>query len=61
MGDRDCQVRSASNIFFQTYSAHSHPGPFEYSIIPRSAEAIALIRSVYEEHPVLPSDGPKLL
>ncbi|KAJ7177827.1 cytochrome P450 oxidoreductase [Mycena filopes] len=39
----------------------SHPGPFAYSITPRSAEAVALIRSVYEEHPLLPSDGPKLV
>ncbi|KAJ7726908.1 cytochrome P450 [Mycena metata] len=39
----------------------SHPGPFEYSITPRSPEAIALIRSVYDEHPLLPSDGSKLL
>ncbi|KAF7366394.1 O-methylsterigmatocystin oxidoreductase [Mycena sanguinolenta] len=38
----------------------SHPGPFEYSITPRSPEAISLIRTVYDEHPTLPSDGPKL-
>ncbi|KAJ7481760.1 cytochrome P450 oxidoreductase [Mycena latifolia] len=38
----------------------SHPGPFEYSITPRSPEAIALIRSVYDEHPCPPSDGYKL-
>ncbi|KAF8178148.1 cytochrome P450 [Mycena galopus ATCC 62051] len=38
----------------------SHPGIFEYSITPRSPEAVALIRTVYDEHPMLPSDGPKL-
>ncbi|KAF7366405.1 O-methylsterigmatocystin oxidoreductase [Mycena sanguinolenta] len=38
----------------------SHPGPFGYSITPRSPEAIALIRTVYDEHPTLPSDGSKL-
>ncbi|KAF7292754.1 O-methylsterigmatocystin oxidoreductase [Mycena indigotica] len=39
----------------------AHPGPFEYSITPRSPEAVALITSVYDEYPYPPSDGPKLL
>ncbi|KAF7329985.1 O-methylsterigmatocystin oxidoreductase [Mycena kentingensis (nom. inval.)] len=39
----------------------AHPGPFEYSITPRSPEAVALIRTVYDEHPYPQSDASRLL
>ena len=38
----------------------SHPEPFKYSVTPRDAQAIALIRSVMEEHPLEKGDADEV-
>ncbi|KAG6817816.1 hypothetical protein H0H87_003224 [Tephrocybe sp. NHM501043] len=45
---------------FEGGTVSSHPLPFAFSLKARSAEAEYLIRTVIEEAPRLPSDGPDL-
>lgn len=38
----------------------SHPKPFAYSISPRDGQAVALLRSVIDEHPLEKGDVDEL-
>ena len=49
------------NDTYDTFVVASHPKEFVCSVLPRSAKAAELIRSVEDEHPFEPSDATALL